>query len=62
VSYDEGARWTPAVVRKAGQRFEALLDHPDGAPYVSLRASAQDSDGNTVEQTLIRAYGLEDAP
>jgi hypothetical protein len=61
VSYDEGASWTPAVVRKAGQGFEALLDHPAGAAYVSLRASAQDVDGNTGEQTLIRAYGLEQA-
>jgi subtilisin family serine protease len=62
VSYDDGASWTAAVVRKAGQGFEALLDHPAGAAYVSLRASAQDADGNTGEQTLIRAYGLADAP
>jgi hypothetical protein len=62
VSYDDGASWTAAVVRKAGRGFEALLDHPADAPYVSLRASAHDADANTVEQTLIRAYGLADAP
>ena len=56
VSYDEGASWqrvrvTPGLVAK--------LRHPAGATSVSLRASAGDRDGNTVKQTVIRAYRLK---
>ena len=36
----------------------AALHHPADAESVSLRASATDRDGNTVKQTLIRAYKL----
>jgi hypothetical protein len=32
--------------------------HPRGAHFVSLRGSARDAQGNRVEQTIIRAYGL----
>jgi hypothetical protein len=34
------------------------LDHPAGG-YVSLRATASDPAGNTVEQTTIRAYAVQ---
>jgi subtilisin family serine protease len=55
VSYDEGGSWqrvpvTPDMVAKP--------HHPAGATSVSLRASATDRDGNTVRQTVIRAYRL----
>jgi subtilisin family serine protease len=55
VSYDEGGTWqrVPVVANLA-----AVLHHPAGAPSVSLRASAADRDGNTVKQTVIRAYRL----
>lgn len=58
VSYDDGASFQRARVERDGQRWKAFLDHPRGARYVSLRASVADRTGNTVEQTLIRAYGL----
>ncbi|HTV25774.1 MAG TPA: hypothetical protein VMG12_44060, partial [Polyangiaceae bacterium] len=58
VSYDDGATWVAAVVRQNGSLYEAELDHPDAAEYVSLRSSVIDAGGNTVEHTLIRAYGL----
>jgi hypothetical protein len=54
VSYDDGATWAPAPVA-AGQ---ATLTHPARDGYVSLRATAVDSAGNTVTQTVIRAYKL----
>lgn len=55
VSYDEGGTWrrVPVLLRQV-----AVLDHPAGASSVSLRASATDRDGNTVSQTVIRAYTL----
>ncbi|HTV21368.1 MAG TPA: S8 family serine peptidase [Polyangiaceae bacterium] len=62
VSYDDGATWMAAEVRERGTGYEALFDHPAGAEYVSLRASAQDAGGNAVEQTVIRAYALASAP
>jgi subtilisin family serine protease len=58
VSYDDGQTWAGVPVEKDGARWNALLDHPRRAEYVSLRASAHDRRGNGVEQTLIRAYGL----
>ncbi|MFY1669249.1 S8 family serine peptidase [Plantactinospora sp. WMMB334] len=54
VSYDDGVTWAPAEVT-AGQ---AVLRHPAGPGYVSLRASATDTAGNTVTQTVIRAYKI----
>jgi hypothetical protein len=55
VSYDEGKTWwrVPVLFKTA-----ALLHHPKGATSVSLRAKGADRDGNTVEQTVIRAYLL----
>ena len=58
VSYDDGATWVAAVVQQNGSLYEAELDHPDTAEYVSLRGSTVDASGNTVEHTIIRAYGL----
>ncbi|HEX6357427.1 S8 family serine peptidase [Actinophytocola sp.] len=56
VSYDEGKSWqrVPVVLNAS-----AVLQHPAGAPSVSLRASATDRDGNTVTQTVIRVYKLK---
>lgn len=59
VSYDDGVSWADAPVEPNGTGWNAWLDHPSGASYVSLRTSARDGSGNAVEQTLIRAYGLE---
>lgn len=54
VSYDQGATWKPAPV--AGGY--AVLNHPDNAKSVSLKATAADRAGNSVEQTIIDAYLL----
>jgi hypothetical protein len=55
VSYNDGETWRKAPVI-AGQL--ALLFHPRGDGFVSLRAAATDTTGNTVEQTVIRAYQI----
>ncbi|MEE6260204.1 molybdopterin-binding protein [Plantactinospora sonchi] len=60
VSYDDGRTWRPARVTGTGPNRIAVLTHPTGAGFVSLRASATDTAGNTVRQTTIRAYRLTD--
>ncbi|MBP2330010.1 subtilisin family serine protease [Kibdelosporangium banguiense] len=59
VSYDDGETWRPAGVSRFGSRWMALVDHPAGAKYVSLKARTQDAAGNAVDQTIIRAYALK---
>jgi hypothetical protein len=60
VSYDDGSTWHPARLSGAGPTWTATVDHPAGTGFASLRASAKDSAGNTVRQTIIHAYRLED--
>jgi hypothetical protein len=55
VSYDEGSTWHTADVIA---NLAVLLHHPANATSVSLRATASDPEGNTVTETLIRAYKL----
>jgi subtilisin family serine protease len=52
VSFDDGATWKPAPLRPGA----ALITHPKGSGFVSLRATAADTNANTVEQTIIHAY------
>ncbi|MEQ4207859.1 S8 family serine peptidase [Actinopolymorpha sp. B9G3] len=60
VSVDEGKTWKTAETIPAGDnRWVAVVETPQsGAEYVSLRAKASDSKGNTVEQTILRAYAI----
>ncbi|GAA3376878.1 S8 family serine peptidase [Streptomyces sannanensis] len=60
VSFDDGATWQNAKVSAAdGGAYRVTVDPPAGAgPFVSLKATAQDTDGGTVEQTVLRAYRL----
>ena len=55
VSFDDGATWTQATMTDD----RAVVQHPAEAGYVSLRAHATDTAGNTVRQTVIRAYRIE---
>ncbi|MBB5857567.1 S8 family serine peptidase [Amycolatopsis umgeniensis] len=63
-STDGGRTWTAATVRPNGNGlWSATVDHPrlaatDG--FVWLRSDARDSSGNTVTQTVQRAYALTD--
>jgi subtilisin family serine protease len=51
-SFDDGATWRQVPVVGGA----AKIPHPRGNGFVSLRATAADSDGNTVTQTVVRAY------
>ncbi|MFI9752928.1 hypothetical protein [Streptomyces collinus] len=62
VSYDDGRTWKAVHVTCHGTTGSVLLHHPRRAGYVSLRISAADKAGNTVTQTVIRAYRLAAAP
>jgi hypothetical protein len=55
VSFDGGATWQPAAVTGAGGTRFAAFDAPPGS-YVSVKVSAADAAGNTVTETLMRAY------
>jgi subtilisin family serine protease len=58
-SYDGGQTWRRAVVVRFGDLGLALVHHPSRAGgTVSLRATAADRDGNTLEQTILDAYHL----
>ncbi|MEZ0071115.1 S8 family serine peptidase [Planotetraspora sp. GP83] len=60
-SFDDGATWTRAEVRRDGDGGTVTITHPDlagSSGYVSLRASAGDVHGNTVTQDILRAYRL----
>jgi len=51
-SFDDGATWRKVPVVGGA----AKIPPPRGDGFVSLRATAADSAGNTVTQTVIRAY------
>ncbi|MFB7776040.1 S8 family peptidase [Streptomyces bauhiniae] len=58
VSYDDGAHWQPQILWHRGGDWTAQLRAPSRARYATIRASARDSAGNSVAQTVTRAFGL----
>ncbi|MEU4744236.1 S8 family serine peptidase, partial [Actinosynnema sp. NPDC023658] len=54
VSFDDGKSWRRVPVAGGA----ALIRQPATPGYASLRASGSDSDGNTFEHTVIRAYKI----
>ena len=56
-SFDDGAKWVSAPVRRQGEAWIATVPSPASAQYVSLRAKIDAGDASS-EQTIIRAYGL----
>ncbi|MFF1613752.1 S8 family serine peptidase [Amycolatopsis sp. NPDC058278] len=58
VSYDDGKTWLPAPLLRTGDHWLAQLWHPAQGAFVSFKATAADRKGNTVAQTIIRAYRL----
>jgi hypothetical protein len=58
VSFDDGASWRRVPLSVLPDRAIAIVQHPAGAKFVSVRGSARDVLGNQVEQTIIRAYGV----
>ncbi|MGW2206621.1 hypothetical protein [Streptomyces sp. NPDC001774] len=61
-SYDDGATWTQVRTEKTGPgKVRAIVRHPDASDdvgFVTLRVRAWDTAGNSVDQTVVRAYGL----
>jgi hypothetical protein len=59
ISYDDGGTWQRLNLRDGrGNSWSAKLRHPQDAGHASLRVRAEDRTGNTVDQTVIRAYGI----
>ncbi|GAA4578547.1 S8 family serine peptidase [Micromonospora coerulea] len=56
VSFDGGRNWRTVPVHGSGAQFTATV--PAGRGTVSLRVHAADRAGNTVDQTVVDAYGL----
>ena len=60
VSYDDGKSWQAVALTGKTGHWTGHLSYPDNASrFVSLRARAWDSKGNTVTQEITRAYGLK---
>jgi subtilisin family serine protease len=58
-SADDGATWHKATLRRTAEGvYTAGLDAPAGTEHVSVRVSAKDEAGGTVQQTVVRAYGI----
>ncbi|MEV4147279.1 S8 family serine peptidase [Amycolatopsis sp. NPDC049691] len=57
VSTDDGRTWQPAPAIRTGDHWTVVVRNP-ATGFVSLRANAADADGNTVRQTVIRAYAV----
>ncbi|WP_419704153.1 S8 family peptidase [Promicromonospora sp. NFX87] len=58
VSYDDGATWRRLDLTRDRGSWSAGLAAPRNAEFVSLRTVVEDSDGNSVSQTLTRAFGV----
>jgi hypothetical protein len=58
VSYDDGKTWLRSDVSRAGDGWRTGLSAPASADFATLRVTARDDAGNTVSQTITRAFGL----
>ncbi|MFJ3224552.1 S8 family serine peptidase [Streptomyces sp. NPDC086783] len=58
LSYDDGKTWHRADLDRQGANWRTSLHAPRSAQFVTLRVDARDRDGNSVTQTLTRAFGL----
>jgi hypothetical protein len=57
-SFDNGATWVRVPTIRVGEGGKAVLQHPAGDGFVSLRVTARDTHDNAVTQTVIRAYQI----
>ncbi|MDT3397515.1 S8 family peptidase [Streptomyces sp. B1866] len=56
VSYDEGVTWRSLPVRTQGGKRSVTVDNPAAGGSVSFRAHLTERDGDTVDETIYRAY------
>lgn len=57
VSFDDGTTWTTAALTGSNGHYAAAFTAP-GNGFVSTRVTAADAGGDTVSQTVIRAYAV----
>ena len=57
-SADDGRTWRSVGVHRAHGHWIADVISPAGRGFVSLRAEATDTGGNSVTETITRAYGV----
>ncbi|MER7517712.1 S8 family serine peptidase [Streptomyces sp. NPDC126499] len=58
-SYDGGETWTEAPVSRQGDAWSATVDHAGATGrQVTLRTELTDARGNSVTQTVVRAYDV----
>jgi hypothetical protein len=58
VSHDDGRTWKRTPVTGTGDNRTAVVRHT-AAGFASWRVTATDTDGNTLTQTVVRAYRVE---
>ncbi|MFI5754255.1 S8 family serine peptidase [Streptomyces sp. NPDC051569] len=58
VSYNDGKTWSKASTKHTGSSWKTRLKAPAKVSYVTLRVTARDTQGNSVVQTINRAFGL----
>ncbi|MEV4630828.1 S8 family serine peptidase [Micromonospora sp. NPDC049523] len=58
LSYDDGVTWQPASLDRTDDGWRTSLRAPASAAFASVRTTARDGQGNTVSQTVVRAFGL----
>ncbi|MEH7613017.1 S8 family serine peptidase [Gottfriedia acidiceleris] len=59
VSYDEGKSWELVDLNREKDSWKARIENRKNASSVSLRASAWDDAGNSINQDIIKAFGLK---
>ncbi|MFD0070246.1 Ig-like domain-containing protein, partial [Streptomyces sp. NPDC127574] len=58
-SYDDGKTWTSAATARRDGRWTATVDHSGAqGKHVTLKAELTDAAGNSVGQTVNRAYDV----
>ena len=57
ISYDDGGTWQRLQLR-SGDSWSTYLRHPRDGGNASLRVRATDREGNSIDQTVVRAYGI----
>lgn len=61
-SFNDGTTWAPAAVTSLGHgTFRVTVTDPDISGYASVRVTLSDAAGDTLRQTIIRAWALEPA-
>ena len=58
ISYDDGATWQRQGLKEKKGTWQASLNAPHRADFVSIRVTAKQRNGGGVTQTVTRAFGL----